>query len=125
MPRQTHRNGCSLGRVKNTKIVQPPKRPNLESKPCPRPRHTAAACAAVSQGTVCFDSSLTLSTRDCPNPYLRSLARCAHEHGNNIVAVSKMSELEVAGRSIRWWLDDAGPEACYRHLTPLIHQDSA
>ena len=82
------------------------------------------AVIAVQNGTVCFDSSLTLSTRDCPNAYLRGLVARAHGHGNNVVAVSKMSELEIMGRSVRWWLDDAPPMPCRRALSPLIRQES-
>ena len=64
-------------------------------------RIQADACVAVQDGTVCFDSSLTLSTRDCPNAYLRGLVTRAHGRGNSVVAVSKMSELEIMGRSVR------------------------
>ena len=85
----------------------------------------ADACVAVQDGTVCFDSSLTLSTRDCPNAYLRGLVARAHGQGNSVVAVSKQSELEVMGKSVRWWLDDAPPMPCRRALSPLIRQDSS
>lgn len=84
----------------------------------------ADACTAVQGGTVCLDSSLTLSTRDCPNAYLRGLVTLAHDHGNNVIAVSKMSELEVMGSSVRWWLGDAPPLPCYRALTPLMRQEA-
>ena len=84
----------------------------------------AEACVAIQDGTVCFDSSLTLSTRDCPNDYLRELITSAHRNGNSVVAVSKMSEIEIMGKSIRWWLDDAPFMACYRPMTSLMIEEA-
>jgi hypothetical protein len=80
------------------------------------------AVTAVQKGTILFDGALTLRTRDCPDSYLRGLASRASGHGNSIIAVSKTSELLVQGKSVRFWLNDAAPGACYRDLTPLIRK---
>ena len=82
------------------------------------------AVSSVRNGQVLFDGALTLRTRDSPDSYLRGLARTASKCGNGIIGVSKTSELQIQGRSVRFWLDDAvGP--CYRNLTALIRQEDS
>lgn len=81
------------------------------------------AVTSIENGIVLFDGALTLRTRDTPQTYLKQLARMADERGNAIVAVSKQSRLQIAGKSIRFWLDDAQERVCYRWLTPMMRRE--
>lgn len=81
------------------------------------------AVASVQNGIILFDGALTLRTRDTSSNYLMDLARLANNNGNAIIAISKQSMLQVMGKSIRFWLNDAPTQACYRWLTPLMSED--
>jgi hypothetical protein len=82
------------------------------------------AVIAVMNGVVLFDGALTLRTIDTPQAYLRDLARLADSHGNAIIAVSKQSHLQIQGRPLQFWLDDAPDRPCYRQLSSLMRRDS-
>jgi hypothetical protein len=81
------------------------------------------AVTSVSNGIILFDGALTLRTRDTPQSYLKRLADMANERGNAIIAISKQSRLQVAGKSIRFWLNDVNEQACYRWLKPLMRRE--
>lgn len=84
------------------------------------------AVISVENGTILFDGALTLRSRDTPSQYMEELAELASQRGNAIIAISKQSKLEIAGRSVRFWLDDVANRACYRPLTPMMRRlDSA
>ena len=78
------------------------------------------AVSAVQGGTILFDGALTLRSRDTPDKFLRGLVRDARAHGNSVVAVSKKSELQIQGRSIRVWLCDWPERAGIRPLSPIL-----
>ena len=80
------------------------------------------AVSAVQGGIILFDGALTLRSRDTPDPYLRGLVRAARAHGNSVVAVSKRSELQIQGRSIRVWLDDWPERVGSRPISPVLRQ---
>jgi len=81
------------------------------------------AVTKIENGTILLDGALTLRTLDTPNLYLESLAAAASEKGNALIAVSKQSLLQVQGKSIRFWLDDAPNRPCYRCLAPLMKHE--
>lgn len=81
------------------------------------------AVSEIENGTILLDGALTVRTIDTPTSFLQNLAKIAGEKGNNIVAVSKQSELLVGGRSIRFWLNDKPRCCCYRLLSNIIKRD--
>lgn len=80
---------------------------------------------SIENGVVLVDGALTLRTRDTPHTYLQGLANLADEHGNAIIAISKQSLLQVGGKSIRFWLNDAPNRLCYRPLISVMRHEGA
>ena len=78
------------------------------------------AVNSVVNGLVLLDGALTLNTRDTPTTFLKALAETATEQGNAIVGISKQSRLQVANRSVRFWLAHEPSAVCYRRLTALM-----
>lgn len=83
------------------------------------------AVSSIEGGIVLLDGALTLRTRDTPEEYLEYLGELANGRGNTIVAISKQSMLQVGGKSIRFWLNDATERPCYRWLTPLMNREES
>jgi hypothetical protein len=81
------------------------------------------AATKIENGTVLLDGALTLRTIDTPNIFLENLASLCHSRGNALIAISKQSMLQVQGKSVRFWLDDAPNRPCYRCLTPLMGRE--
>ena len=83
------------------------------------------AAASVKDGTLLLDGSLTLRSRDTPDVFLHQIAHVAGSAGNNVVGVSKKSELVVGGRAVPFWLDDKPRVACHRALTPILRWEDS
>lgn len=83
------------------------------------------AAASVSEGTLLMDGALTLRSRDTPDAFMNQIAHVAGSSGNNIVGISKKSELVVGGRAVSYWLDDQPNMACHRPLTPILRAEDA
>jgi hypothetical protein len=83
------------------------------------------AVSAIENGVVLLDGALTLRTIDTPPTYLEDLAARASDKGNAIVAVSKQSLLQVQGRPLAFWLDDAPEQPCYRLLSQLMRREDS
>ena len=81
------------------------------------------ATQSITDGIVLLDGALTLRTRDTPQSFLRELADAAEESGNALVAISKQSNLQVEGKSVRFWLDDMPNQSCYRLLSRLMDEE--
>jgi hypothetical protein len=83
------------------------------------------AATKIENGTVLLDGALTLRTIDTPDIFLENLATSCSQRGNALIAVSKQSLLQVQGRPLRFWLDDAPNRPCYRCLTPLMRREES
>ncbi len=81
------------------------------------------AATKVENGIVLLDGALTLRTLDTPDVFFHALAASASGNGNALIAISKQSMLQVDGKPIQFWLDDAPRRACYRNLTPLMRRE--
>ena len=81
------------------------------------------AVQKIQNGTILIDGALTLRSRDTPDSFLRGLGTLASTGRNAIVGVSKKSDLLIAGKPIRFWLDDTPFVAAHRALTPTIRND--
>lgn len=81
------------------------------------------AATKVGNGIVLLDGALTLRTLDTPDVFFHALAASASGNGNALIAISKQSMLQVEGKPIQFWLDDAPRRACYRNLTPLMRRE--
>ena len=82
------------------------------------------ATSIIGNGIVLLDGALTLRTRDTPRLYLERLAERAANNGNAIVAISKQSMLQIAGKPIQFWLDDIPDQPCYRLLTEIMRREN-
>jgi|SRR5579859_458290 len=78
------------------------------------------AVRLISNGLVLLDGALTLNTRDTPTEFLRELDRLATQNGNALVGLSKQSRLQVAERSVRFWLSENPNAICYRRLSQIM-----
>ena len=76
------------------------------------------AARSIEGGLVLFDGALTATTRDTPRRYLERLARVASRHGNDLVALSKESALDVEGVPLHYRLDDVPSVPGYRLVAP-------
>ena len=83
------------------------------------------AAASIKDGTLLLDGALTLRSRDTPDVFLNQIAHVAGSSGNNIIGISKKSELVVGGRAVSYWLDDHPQVACHRALTPILRSEDA
>ena len=83
------------------------------------------AAASIKDGTLLLDGSLTLRSRDTPDIFLNQIAHIAGSSGNNIIGISKKSELVVGGRAVSYWLDEQPHVACHRALTPILRSEDA
>ena len=79
---------------------------------------------SIEHGVILFDGALTYRTYDTPQIFLERLAEEANDHDNAVIAISKQSMLNVAGKPIQFWLDDVPNKACYRWLTSLMRQEN-
>lgn len=77
----------------------------------------------ISNGTILIDGALTLRTLDTPDIFLENLAENASRQGNCIIAISKQSILQVQGKPIRFWLNDAPNRSCYRCLSSMMRTE--
>jgi hypothetical protein len=78
---------------------------------------------SIENGVILLDGALTLRTRDTPATFLEQLAGTAARNGNSLIAISKRSVLQVAGRPIQFWLYDVPHRPCYRLLSPLMRKE--
>lgn len=81
------------------------------------------AVHSIQNGIILLDGALTLRTRDTPSIFMENLVTDANRSGNAVVAISKQSSLLVGGKSIRFWLNDAEYQACFRELTPIMRHE--
>lgn len=81
------------------------------------------AVRSITNGVVIIDGALTLNTRDTPTEFLTQLATTANDRGNALIGVSKQSRLQVADRSVRFWLSEAPRTTCYRQLSSLMSSE--
>lgn len=81
------------------------------------------ATTKITNGIILFDGALTLRTLDTPDLFLEQLAKSASTQSNAVIAISKQSLLQVQGKPIRFWLDEASNRPCYRCLTSLMRRE--
>lgn len=78
---------------------------------------------ALFDGILFIDGALTLSTRDTPPGFFKSLGRIAKRHNSDIVGISKKSHLMVNGRYIESLLDDNILTPGFKRITEFDDED--